>query len=219
MDIYLSQHRYQPFLAGLEATCQVTYQPQERSNPKYDYTSVFILDVRRYSTPTGLCIDVIQSASMSPVTPLPKFWSSLLVNFLIPSAAVCGYPHHTLTHRGLLREAPISISSIRAWDKYKSRRFTFNIVEEWGIHTDEAEEFYFAPGDIMTVDFREPLQNGPLPLPIEKVPIQWVAKHPFPETTTSTHIPTELSSIYLPLTFAYFLLLPANDAHTFPDSS
>ena len=194
MDIYISQERYEPFLSRLEATCQVTYQPRERTGPKEDYPDVFISNVRQYSTPTGLRLDVIQSATTSPVTPLPNFWTSLVVNFLTPNAAVCGYPRDTLSHRGLVREGWMSISSMHAWDKYNARGFTFAVVSEWGTRAHDDPDVHFVPGNLLTIDFRNPSQTAPLTLPVQQLTDGWVAKHPSPPMSSGMQVPAALPS-------------------------
>ena len=203
MDIYIARNEYQPFLTALETTCQVTYQPRDHSSPKNDYPSLFITNVRRYSTPTGLHIDIIQSASTSPVTPLPNFWTTLVVNFLTPHAAVCAYPHDTLSHHGFVQETRRSISSLRARNKYERRGFTFTVVNDPTDPTNGDTETHFAPRDILVLDFRMQLRTEPLALPIKRSVNGWVAKFSLPPTTSSTLLLTRLWPTSPPLLSAH----------------
>ena len=130
MDLYVGVDSYSRFIAALEgsqlAMLAVGVSPRTCSA---DYRG--IKDVRRYVTSTGQHMDVIQSTTNNPAHPLLFFWSSVVVNFLTPRAAVCVFPRSTLSHEGFVTDLTNSPKLLEARDKYEDRGFSFTEVRSW----------------------------------------------------------------------------------------
>lgn len=130
MDLYVGDASFTAFIHDLEqnqlATSAIDIAP--RPSPRH-YRGM--KDVRRYITATGQHLDVVRSATDNPAHPLLFFWSSIVVNFLTPQAAVCVFPSPTLAHKGFVTDLSNYPKLLEAQDKYKDRGFTFTEVQSW----------------------------------------------------------------------------------------
>ncbi|TFY56410.1 hypothetical protein EVJ58_g7663 [Rhodofomes roseus] len=78
--------------------------PAPATPPVYNYCGGIrnITRLRRQKEDTAEClVDVIQSVDESATTPLPYFWTTLLMNFVTADSVCCAYPSLTIRRRGL----------------------------------------------------------------------------------------------------------------------
>ena len=130
MDIYISNNAYNRFTGALEWTGLAVLETDTGPRSPSPYRG--ITRVRRYVTWIGRNLDVIQSTTCNPATPLLYFWSSVVVNFITPYGAVCVFPMNTLNHRGLVADISYSEKLVAARKKYETRGFEFAEVDVWG---------------------------------------------------------------------------------------
>ena len=79
-------------------------------------------DIRQFYTATGKRVDVICGPADNPVLCLKRFWATIVMNFLHPNGAVCGYGKETIMGRGVLKPMPTKRDT-RAARKYQDRGF------------------------------------------------------------------------------------------------
>ncbi|KAI0708386.1 hypothetical protein C8Q76DRAFT_583424, partial [Earliella scabrosa] len=104
LDIYVPDTTFPDFINAVEDPCGLNFT---RRPPETDGSHVNgengIRVVRCYTSATGRKVDVIRSIVHSPVTPLRHFWSTLVTNFIFPDGCACGFPHATMSRRGLIK--------------------------------------------------------------------------------------------------------------------
>ncbi|PIL31866.1 hypothetical protein GSI_06570 [Ganoderma sinense ZZ0214-1] len=128
MDVYVGDIAYAEFVHDLERRNLATLDTDFDYHTPTSYHG--ISHVRRYVTTSGERLDVIQSRTANPVSPLLYFWSSVVVNFLSPSGAVCFFPKTTLEHGGFFTNVSSS-KLLAAKEKYESRGFRLTQVPTW----------------------------------------------------------------------------------------
>ncbi|OBZ68215.1 hypothetical protein A0H81_11693 [Grifola frondosa] len=137
------------------------------------------------------CIDVIISADDSPLTPLPYFWSTLVMNFVSADFICCAYPIPTLLYLcGIVNAArvlttPIGIiKTMQCVQKYASRGY--NLVfspAEWRIAYADAtpcESSPMCPARNQFFGDRASMTISLLPLP---------TSHPYPIDNYPSPVP------------------------------
>ncbi|PIL23478.1 hypothetical protein GSI_14789 [Ganoderma sinense ZZ0214-1] len=129
MDLYVPDSSYERFVYELEHNHLGWFEANLGSQPHSDYHG--IVAVRRYVTPTGERLDVIQSTTSNAANPLLHFWTSAVVNLISPFGAVCAYPNATLDHKALISDISRSQKLVVARSKYEARGFEFAQVNTW----------------------------------------------------------------------------------------
>ncbi|KAI0705717.1 hypothetical protein C8Q76DRAFT_597440, partial [Earliella scabrosa] len=124
LDVYVPDTTFLDFTAAIEDPrgLNFTHCPRDAERSHVDGEDG-IRVVRRYVTTTGRNVDVIRSIVHSPVTPLRYFWSTLVTNFIFPDGCACGFPHATLSRRGLIKDGPLTLKDRLAVAKYLERGF------------------------------------------------------------------------------------------------
>lgn len=176
LDVYVGDTLYNAFVLDLEHRFPVTLDADMFYQRPGRYTG--IKGVRRYITSSGRRIDVIRSVSPSAVSPLLYFWSSVVVNFITPHGAVCGYPNLTLSNEGIMDGVTPTAKVISARTKYEGRGFSFTGVDAWRPweYTLQDGCRVFKEGALLTLDFRTVWTFGRQVLPITRTPRHWVLR-------------------------------------------
>lgn len=140
-------------------------------------------DVRKFVTPTGLYVDVIRSPTASPVTPLRFFWSTLVMNFITPTACVCAYPSATLARTGVLKQGKLRPRDRAAIAKYEDERGFFFVGDEWRDAVDMWDYLFFGERNLLALDYRVSPSEPRADLPVTHTPRGWV-----PSTSVDPHL-------------------------------
>ena len=181
LDVYVSGPSYSEFINSFELTfpfMTCTGRPRRRDGK---YNSTKILALRQYMSPDGKKIDIIQSVDPNPAAPLVQFWTSLVINFIAPHAAVCGYPKTTLQRQGLVTFSAMPTRTISAHAKYQRRGMTFNAVQRWGPPLGDETPALFVEDRPLLLDFRTRLDLPRANFPIRPTTIGWLLKMPYPD--------------------------------------
>lgn len=101
-----------------ESEYEDSSSPDPRANPS-------IASVQHLINGTRHKIDIIESSNASALFPLPRFWSTILPNYISADSLCCPYPFLTLRHQGCLCLADMAPVApvLRAMEKYKDRHF------------------------------------------------------------------------------------------------
>ncbi len=123
-----------------------------------------IREVRQFYTSHNRRVDVISVPSHNPVAALKQYWTSLVMNFLRPNVAVCGFPLTTLEGVGILKPCMTSKDE-KALDKYGERGF--DLLSEPHLAGDEHwESPFFGARKALVAPYRrslcEPLPASPV---------------------------------------------------------
>ncbi|KAH9943752.1 hypothetical protein B0H21DRAFT_695290 [Amylocystis lapponica] len=94
----------------------------------------------------GKNIDVICSTDESPTTPLPYFWTTLVMNFITADSICSAYPAITIRGRGLMHQKRLldpslpEGSRILCLEKYQERGYQFRVapLHGWDVRRDGA---------------------------------------------------------------------------------
>ncbi|RPD52074.1 hypothetical protein L226DRAFT_425045, partial [Lentinus tigrinus ALCF2SS1-7] len=104
LDLYLPEGQINAFMKAVTDKDGLNFSP---FNPKWvlgdpdelppnfhwiPSSHAGLREVRQLYTPEGRRVDIIAAASSNPVYGLQRFWTSLVKNFLLPDACVCGFP-------------------------------------------------------------------------------------------------------------------------------
>ncbi|RPD77252.1 hypothetical protein L226DRAFT_569441 [Lentinus tigrinus ALCF2SS1-7] len=130
-------------------------------------------EVQTFYTPTGRRVDVIRSPSNNPITPIRFFWSTHLMNFITPTACVCGFHSATLHRQGALKADLHHPTDIAAREKYEKRLFTF-YGDELRRKLDVWDYLFFGELRALVVDFRMKFDDPKTHLPIRDTARGWV---------------------------------------------
>ncbi|KAI9064620.1 hypothetical protein FKP32DRAFT_1569389 [Trametes sanguinea] len=101
LDIYAPVGTWARVVAYLVNSEDYTVDVPSISSPAYGSYS-HIRAVARLSRPDGQRIDVVQSHSMSPLTPIAHFWMSAVMNYITPTHFCIAYRDMTCAGRALL---------------------------------------------------------------------------------------------------------------------
>lgn len=129
--------------------------------------------MRNFRTPKGGRVNVVCSHANFPLSPLRSFWTSLMMNFLTPQGAVCGFPSATLKRQGALKVEPLSNREDRSVDRYRRRGFTFH-GEELRRELDMWDYNFFGEQRLLAVDFRLEFDDVHCSLPIMRTNRGWL---------------------------------------------
>ena len=189
LDVYVSYDEFPAFIHTLENDPMLQFRPVSPGG-RWAVPLSFSLDiaeVKQLSTPCHRVVDVIRSRRSTPVSPLVRFWTSMLVNFLTPDACVATFPRMVFNGRGYVREFGLSARDEAAMRKYMARDFRpgekFSFVPElWGTWKDPSywQRDYFSDSRALVVDFRRRVQDSMPSLPIRPSPDGWKLIVPFP---------------------------------------
>ncbi|PIL23939.1 hypothetical protein GSI_13690 [Ganoderma sinense ZZ0214-1] len=172
MDIYVPNSSYGQFVYDLEHRQLGWFEANLGSGNHSDYHG--ILTVRRYITPTGERLDVIQSSTANAAQPLLHFWTSAVVNILSPFGAVCAFPKTTLDHKALVSGISRSQKLVAARIKYEARGFQFAEVGTWRAAADSEGVLTLSNEPILVVDFLSVWSANSTRLPITRAGSRWV---------------------------------------------
>ncbi|KAI0723577.1 hypothetical protein C8Q76DRAFT_691966 [Earliella scabrosa] len=182
LDIYVPDTTFTEFIAAVENPRGLNFSrcdpEDEASHPDGENG---IRAVRRYTSATGRKVDVIRSVVHSPVTPLRYFWSTLVTNFISPDSCACGFPHATLSRRGLIKDGPTTAKDRLAIRKYVDRGFDLS-EDSWRQAIMDGslwDYLYFGDTDALVIDFRRHVHDEPPRLPITKTRRGWRLVAPY----------------------------------------
>ena len=189
MDIYVSHDEFPTLLYTLENDPALQFRPVPLVEDLKLPTSfsVDVAEIRKFTTPSGLFVDVIRSRRSTPVSPLAQFWTSMLVNFLTPDACVSAFPRMVFNGRGYVKDFGMTSRDVAAMRKYAARdfcpgaKFEF-IPEHWATWKDPFywQKDYFSDGEALVIDFRSRVQDSMPSLPIHSSMNGWKMIIPFP---------------------------------------
>ena len=189
MDIYVSHSEFAELTNTLENDPSLQFTPHVGRSPTERSTSysLEVTEIRRYTTPTNMLVDVIRSRRDSPVSPLVQFWTSLLVNFVFPDRCGSAYPKMMFNGSGYVKEFGMTAQDDAAMRKYMVRPFqgskVFSFVPElWGTWRDPSYwvRDYFSDRSALVVDFRARPSDSSPPMPVHPQSDGWKLVIPFP---------------------------------------
>lgn len=185
LDVYVGDDAYDTFVADFETYFPITLDADMSTRWRGRYAG--IKGVRRYVTSSGKYIEIIRSGKPNPAAPLWYFWSTVVVNFITPHAAVCAYPNLTAASEALVEYILPSGKAAAARTKYEGRGFTFSEVGSWrpNLFSQHDGLQRFVDGDLLVVDFRSVWTSDLRSLPIARASPGWVLKLPTPSGTSS----------------------------------
>ncbi|PIL26239.1 hypothetical protein GSI_11995 [Ganoderma sinense ZZ0214-1] len=176
MDVYVPENTYSQFVDALELSHLACLDEafSSRRHPAY----YGIESVRRYVTPEGRHLDVIQSTTASAASPLLYFWTSVVVNILCPQGVVCAFPTHTLNDRALVADIEPTDKLTLARGKYEARGYEFTRVDSWGpsVDLDADGNRIFSDDAIMVLDFHTVWSTDHSRLPVTHSKGLWVLR-------------------------------------------
>ena len=176
LDVYLPDNTFSAFVDELCKHQLACADVDFGFRPHSTYHG--INTVRRYYTPTGARMDVIQSNTQNAASLLLYFWSSLVVNVLTPRGAVCAFPSLTLHHKGLVADISHTKKAIEARIKYETRGFEFKDITSWlpSAESDSHGHRIFSDGTILVLNFQSVWSKDPSDLPIIFAGCLWVLR-------------------------------------------
>ena len=132
----------------LEDTDSDTSMSEENHIPSFRDDRV---DVYSFRAPSGKVVDIIRSPTDNPVVAINRFWSSLVMNFLLPDAYVCGFPTTTLSRIAMLKP-DLAPHDDKAVAKYALRNFEMTTTR-WRDGVDFWDTLFFGRPKAMVYPF------------------------------------------------------------------
>lgn len=199
MDVFVPHSQFAAFTHVLETNPALRLVPYTKPitdlwdlyvpwNPS---DSLEIIDVRRYTTPTGRYIDAMQSRRDTPLSPLVECWTSLLTNFVSPNGCGSACPKPMFEGIGYSQDSLLTSRDRNYMLTYmtrefvKGQNFSFH-PDDWGTWRDisywKKREDYFCDSTGLVVDFSMRIddQESSSLLPVEPLPDGWKLSIPFP---------------------------------------
>ena len=197
IDIYVSHSQFTAFACARETDPTLRLVPYTQPiTPSWDSDepwdpseSLEIADVRKYITPTGRHMDVIQSRQETPLSPLRDFWTSLLANFVTPNGCGSAYPRLMFAGCGYVQDSPMTPRDKAYLITYMATRFKENcgfqfLSESWGTWKHKSHwqnlEDYFCDQTGLVVHFGMRHQDSSPSLPVQPLSDGWKLIIPFP---------------------------------------
>ncbi|KAI5988181.1 hypothetical protein EDD15DRAFT_2141379, partial [Pisolithus albus] len=123
LDIYVCQEEARPLLLDLLAHGYTFTSPIFTTTPPYSSSHVHSVYVLHRNSSK---IDVIVSNSMTAISPIFQFHSTILMNFVTAHSVYCAYPTLTLRQLSLINpyvvyEQPLQRSTLDVLLKYSER--------------------------------------------------------------------------------------------------
>ncbi|KAI0722571.1 hypothetical protein C8Q76DRAFT_578456, partial [Earliella scabrosa] len=107
LDIYVPEDTFRDFVDGVTSSSSLMFHQLSGAvsswSPSPEEVANGIREVLTFETRTGRRVDVIRSPTDSPIIPLNFYWTTLVMNFIVPDGYFCGYPLDTLAGRGVVR--------------------------------------------------------------------------------------------------------------------
>ena len=197
MDVFVAHSQFAAFNQALEADLslqvvpytQPTFSFRDDFAPWNPSESVEIVGVRRYLTPTGRYLDVMQSRRETPLSPLVECWTSLLTNFVSPNGCGAAYPKLMFEGRGFVKDSSLTSREKGQLLTYMARRFTkgrafWFLSKDWGTWRSPSWwkkfEDYFCDSMGLVVDFGMTHPDSRGSLPVQPLSEGWKLRIPFP---------------------------------------
>ncbi|KAI5997055.1 hypothetical protein EDD15DRAFT_2163016 [Pisolithus albus] len=151
LDIYICEKEAQPLLLTLLAHGYTFTSPSFTANAPYSSSHVHSVYVLHRNSSK---IDVIISNSISAVSPIFQFHSTILMNFVTAHSVYCAYPDLTLRQLSLVNpyviyEQPLQRSTVHALLKYSERNIEYITCQQsheerecWKDHTRCIDDEY-----------------------------------------------------------------------------
>ncbi|KAI0709398.1 hypothetical protein C8Q76DRAFT_799407 [Earliella scabrosa] len=194
LDIYVADRMFDTFITAVMQDA-LNFHPLPRTSRTRRRRSGTpglngIRDVLRFRTSTGRSIDIVRSATNSPITPIRTFWTTLLMNFITPDACACGFPTATLARTGAFRGNPAFEKDALAKAKYDLRGFNFVGGRQSRYIADPSTwDFdYFGDINAMILGFRLQPKDSLGACPVIRTKRGWRIKQPFPRISPATHM-------------------------------
>ena len=174
LDIYVANDAYPRFIQELEKGHLAFFEADFGVRSPSAYHG--IATVRRYFTIRGECLDVIQSSTGNAAHPLLYFWSSLVVNVLGPSGALCLYPGRTLNSSALVADISRTEKLVEARKKYEARGFKFTDVASWKpiSPVDDQGNLILSDSPALLIDFQAMWSENSCRMPVDHAGANWV---------------------------------------------
>ena len=197
MDVFVPHSQFAAITYALETDSALRLVPYTK--PTTDLWDLFvpwnpsdsleIVDVHRYTTPTGRYIDVMQSRRDTPLSPLVECWTSLLTNFISPNGCGSACPKPMFEGTGYSEDSLLTSRDRNYLLTYMTRQFVrgqnfcFH-SQEWGTWKNisywRKVEDYFCDSTGLVVDFSMKDNDFSVSLPVQPSPDGWKLSIPFP---------------------------------------
>ena len=189
MDVYVPYNMFTSLTNTLETHPNLRFVLEVPRPGSVLSTSetIDIVEIKRYRTPSNRLVDVIRSRRESPISPLLRYWTSLLVNYLSPDGFASAFPRMLFNGMGYCKEFGMTARDTTAMEKYtaqhfrKGAPFTF-LPDIWGTWKDPLYWICdcFADRQALVIDFRREIHQPVPPLPLRCESIGWIFVVPFP---------------------------------------
>ncbi len=153
-----------------------------------------IREVRQFYTAQDRRVDVISVPSPNPVAALQHFWASLVMNFLRPDVAVCGFPLTTLECVGILKPV-MTAKDEKAADKYGTRGFDL-LVDPPLPDEQDWERPFFGTRKALVAPYRRTLQERPPTSPLIRTDRGWALSTSWPPPVGECDSTVSLSAAF-----------------------
>ena len=189
MDVYVPYSTYNAFTATLESHPGLRFVLEVPRPDSLLSTSetLDIVEIRKYRTPSNRLVDVIRSRRDSPLSPLLRYWTSLLVNYISPDGFASAFPRMLFNGTGYCKEFGMTTRDNLAMEKYTARHFRKGVPfaffpDIWGTWKDPLywTSDCFADRQALVIDFRRDMRTPVPPLPLRCYQIGWKFVIPYP---------------------------------------